>query len=608
MKWLKIIFSITIAIICLFWGKTAHAQDSFYVSTDVEYRVLDTGITHVTHAIDIENLDSEVYAPEFVIHLDNINPDNIVAFQDGTELLTRIESSENGQKIVVVFDKAVVGRGKKHTFTLEFEDSSFASRSGEVWEISIPRLGTNDDFDSYKAKLIVPKTLGAEAYVSPEPLVSNETDEEYSYEYDKNLLSKSGITAGFGGVQVFSFSLAYHLENPLKKESLVTIAIPPDTSTQRVNYSEISPEPQRIYLDIDGNWIAEYMLKPRQRVDVSVQGTVEVFSLPKPSTSTTSEALAQNLAATTYWQTENPMIQQLASELQTPRAIYDYVVATLSYDYNRVRPDIERVGAVGALRNPDAAICMEFTDFFIALARASGIPAREINGYAYTENPEIEPLSLVADVLHSWPEYWNEEEKVWVPVDPTWGKTTGGVDYFEKLDLRHVAFVIHGQDDTTPFPAGSYKLGANPQKDVYVSFGQAPPSKRNDIEVTGQMSPFIPFARGSVKVQVTNYGPRAEYNLPVKVGYKGTDIETKYIEVLPPYGIYEFETELPHSFWGTSMSNSVSVSAKQAIIDIPTNRNMQVLINVTALIVILVLIVLGFFIKIGKITLPSWKR
>ena len=94
---------------------------------------------------------------------------------------------------------------------------------------------------------------------------------------------------------------------------------------------------------------------------------------------------------------------------------------------------------------------MEFTDLFITIARSAGIPAREVNGFAYTENPDIQPLSLVNDVLHAWPEYYDSEKGVWIPVDPTWGSTTGGVDYFSKLDLRHFTFVVHGKDSTKPY-------------------------------------------------------------------------------------------------------------------------------------------------------------
>ncbi len=56
------------------------------------------------------------------------------------------------------------------------------------------------------------------------------------------------------------------------------------------------------------------------------------------------------------------------------------------------------------------------------------------------------PLSLIADVLHAWPEYYDQQQNVWVAIDPTWADTTGGIDYFSKLDLRHLTFAIQGQE------------------------------------------------------------------------------------------------------------------------------------------------------------------
>src|SRR3989344_2583826 len=115
---------------------------------------------------------------------------------------------------------------------------------------------------------------------------------------------------------------------------------------------------------------------------------------------------------------------------------------------------------------------MEFTVLFIALARAAGIPAREVNGFAYTQNEKERPLSLVKDVLHAWPEYYDSDIQTWVMVDPTWGNTTGGVDYFYTLDFDHFAFVIKGVNSSYPIPAGGYKISQDLQtKDININFG-----------------------------------------------------------------------------------------------------------------------------------------
>ena len=584
----------------------SYAQKSYDVESHCVYEITEAEGTKVTQTITIENLRSEIHAKEFRLNLNNISPKDIVATEDGQNLTIKEEPNGSQTTLVVVFDKAVVGKNNTREFQIQYTEDSFAIRSGEVWEISIPRLTDIDTFDTFTTELIVPMSIGHEAYMSPEPTYSYESDTHFVYEFDKESISKTGITAGFGEYQILSFSLSYHLENPVNKMTTTSVALPPDTSIQRVYYDDISPKPERITIDSDGNWIALFNLEPRERIDVVATGSVEIFSFPVSRMSVMPESLAANLVPSTYWQSNDPSILRIAKDLTTPQEIYDYVVATLSYDYSRVRPNIDRLGAVEALKNPEAAICMEFTDLFIALSRAAGIPAREVNGYAYSENPEIQPLSLVADVLHAWPEYWDETARVWVPVDPTWGQTTGGVDFFNKLDLRHFTFVIHGSDDTKPFPPGSYKLGSNPQKDVFVSFGQTPAKVENDIRVVSRRSSTLPFKRSQIVTTITNYGPKAEYNLSATLTGDNKTLDSQFIEVLPPFGEYSFTTSIPFNYLGSNIPETITVSVKNNDIIVTTSRNAQIIINITATLAIFVIIIIVVLAKTGRF--PSFKR
>lgn len=197
---------------------------------------------------------------------------------------------------------------------------------------------------------------------------------------------------------------------------------------------------------------------------------------------------------------------------------------------------------------------MEFTDLFIALARAAGIPAREVNGFAYTNNDKLKPLGLVADLLHSWPEYWDDGKKLWVPIDPTWEKTTGGVDFFNKTDMNHFVFVIHGQNSETPYPAGSYKLDGY-GKDIEVTFGEYKGEKATNISVDFKLPKKIlgeTSTKGSFVIK--NIGQMAIYKTPVRIiltdlalfSPKSSEL---MIDVLPPWGEKQIEIELkPASF------------------------------------------------------------
>ena len=589
------------------------AADEFATNVDTVYEVKETGETTVTTKVRLTNVFSNIYATSYSLVLDSINPTDVKAYSASGKALETSVSKENTKTFIKVkFSEPVVGKDNYNDFNLSYNESSFAVRTGEVWEVSIPRLSEPEKFSSYNLKLIVPEKIGLEAYISPNPRKKSSQNGVNVYEFTKEDISKTGIVAGFGEFQVFSFNLNYHLENPLAKSATTEITFPPDTAYQKIYYQDITPKPSKMSVDSDGNWIGEFSLGPRERIDVNAKGFVQIFSNYRPFAKPTTTSLSENLKPTKYWNTDNEQIRKIASSLNTPKDIYDYVSTHLKYDYTRVKPNLERYGAVKALDNPDSAICMEFTDLFIALARSKGIPAREINGYAYTENPQIQPLSLVNDVLHSWPEYYDTQKQVWIPVDPTWGSTTGGVDFFNKLDLRHFTFVIHGKDDSYPYPAGSYKLGSNPQKDVFVSFGSLPNDKQAKLTINANLSGWIPLISNRLNVEITNPGPTAVYDIKPVVYFDSLkkDTDTK-IDVLLPFSSYKSYVEVPFSFLGTKTPSLVKVLVLDNQVEIPTKKDEVVIYNILFIFIVSLIIVLTILFKSKKLSFDKiaklWK-
>lgn len=611
MRFRKLLLAFFISLAVLFFPTIAKADGEFASDVSVEYKFNTSGTTTIIHKVTLENLFTDIYATSYKLVLDNIEPQNTQAYQDGQRLPIADAKESTTHTLTATFPDALVGKGKIRNFAISFDNNSFAVRTGEVWEISIPRLSPDNAFRNYNVRLLVPTAFGNEAYMSPRPTASSKEDGYLSYSFNKDLVSKTGITAGFGSFQVFSFNLNYHLENPLNQSSITEIALPPDTDLQKIYYQQIEPEPTNITVDSDGNWLAQYTLLPRQRVDVQAKGSVQIFATVRPFPKPSEDSLKENLNTSAYWQVGDIKIKDLAKKLKNPRQIYDYVWQNLSYDYGRVSPNVQRLGALSALATPDKAICMEFTDLFIALSRAAGIAAREINGYAYTENPKIQPLSLVADVLHAWPEYWNSQIDAWVPVDPTWASTTGGVDFFDKLDLRHFTFVIHGKDSVKPYAPGSYKLGSNPQKDVFVSFGQLPQDRTAKPAIKAELSKSIPFASQKLTVSVKNMGPAAFYNLTPQVLFDGKLMHNGYVEVLPPFATYSMQVAIPFSFLGRQMPNTITINVERTQLEVPTNKTQFIIYNLLAIFLVLALLVILVLAKLGKIkirTIISWPK
>jgi hypothetical protein len=576
-------------------------ENNFSKDVDITYEVQDSLKTMVTYNFSLENNASDLYATTFSLSLKGINPINPQGLESGTKLEIAQEENANNHILKVSFPDKVVGKGNKRKFTITYEDRDLAVKTGEVKEISIPKVADENNFRDINVYLSVPQNWKDEAYISPKPIEKSTNSEKIIYYFDKNSLAKSGVSAAFGKFQVFKFDLTYHLNNPSNNSSVTTVAIPPDTEFQKVIYQSIDPSPSQVTVDQDGNWLAEFNLIPHARIDVRVTGSVQIFPDPLRKTILTSQDIYNNLKESRYWQTQDEKIRDLASKLKTAKDIYNYVSSKLKYDYPRVRPNAERLGAVKALENPSLAICMEYTDLFIAIARAAGIPSREVNGFAYTENPEIEPLSLVSDILHSWVEYYDFQKEVWVPIDPTWGSTTGGTDFFSKLDLRHFTFVIHGKDSSYPYPAGSYKLGNNPQKDVLVQFATLPESRVAVPRISFEKSKTYSFQAPKVKVLINNPGPVALYSQKVDINLDNQNVIKDYnIDLIPPYGSRAIQIEIPYGILGSKIPETIAVSIDKIKQVEPLPKSKIMIEN--AIIIFVAMILLGgtIYVKVKR--------
>ena len=581
--------------------KNISAESEFFIDSKVSYIFTEDGKSKVIHKNTLENVLSTLYAKSYTLQLENIDIEKVRAYDNYGDLKIDDKSDGNTKIIDINFSDTLIGKGEKRSFTIEYEVNNLADKTGKVWEIIIPKLQKESAYRNYSVEVIIPKSFGNSAYLSPTPIEVKDNNSNNTYIYSKNLLLESGISMGFGEFQVFDYALIYHLENPLNNEAETEISIPPDTAFQKVFITSIEPEPINIEIDEDGNWLAKYVLSPRERIDVTVNGAVQIFAQPKDFIKPSYDNLEKNLMPSSYWQTYDEDIKNLARSLGNPTNIYNYVTKKLVYDYERVKPNVERLGASEALDNPENAICMEYTDLFIAISRAAGIPAREINGFAYTENPEIQPISLVADVLHAWPEYWDDNRKLWIPVDPTWGSTTKGVDFFNKLDLRHFTFVIHGTDPTKPYAPGSYKLGPNPQKDVFVNFGKLPQNRESHIEIKSNQAKLIPYPGINLKITFKNSGPVALYKVKPNVYFDNKIQDVDEINYLLPFSEDSVSLVIPYSFFAINTPDEIKVTLNSSEIIIKNLKSQVIIFSLIIVFIPLVIIFLLIVINSNKL-------
>lgn len=532
------------------------ASEKFLTDYQVNYKVRPDGLTDAEMKVTLTNTASDYYyASSYKIELGFEHLSNIKASDLGGVISPQIEKTDKGYTIEFEFNRKVVGLGNKQQFNLIFVTPDIAEQVGKIWEINIPGIDDAASFNTFTVDLSVPESFGEPAFIKP-------AQKGPGYRFTKDQLVKSAISLAFGAQQQYAFTLFYHLQNrnlfPIRTE----IALPPSTNYQDVSIESIIPEPVQVRKDLDGNWLAEYELNSAQQFEVKVKGRAIIYFKPRRELLGKSD-MALYLEEKPYWEYADPEIKQLSLNLRTPQAIYNYVVSALDYDFTRVTNSSNRLGASGVLKKPKSAVCLEFTDLFIALARAAGIPAREVDGFAYTKNPRLRPLSLVQDILHAWPEYYDIEKQTWIMVDPTWGNTTNGVDYFNILDFDHFAFVKKGEDSTYPIPAGGYKLpGEEDRKDVFVWATKDEYFKTNKLNLdSGLKNRYLAGFPIEGKITIVNRGPGLSTGEKVVIKTENLRPQTQEIEVgeLLPFAKKEIKFHLEKEPFLTNKSDTITM-------------------------------------------------
>ncbi len=568
----KIVFILFVWFFCV--TPVRASDDPFDIRINSTYSLKDNGKTLSEYEISIRNITTEQFAESLDITLSDISYDSVAAYENGVKLaVSNVSASPPVYKIVFI-DK-VVGRDQVRKFTLQTEDHVSMRKAGEVWEISLPTL--LGDFTRKRVTIKADASLGELATARPEP--SQIVDNIIRFD----TIGDHSIFLVFGKFQVLDFDLGYDIQNTTNALKDIEVPVPPDTAYQRVHLQSMTPIPTNMRLDNDGNWLAQFRLSPNQKLHVEARGTVQVYESPIHFLNTPVN-LNTNTQKGSFWDTDDQLIKETAQSLPDERAVYEYVVSNLSYDFERAQTDGSRLGASNALKEPEKALCQEFSDVFVALMRAKGIPARVVNGYAITENKTLTPLSQKGDVLHAWPEYWDNKRLLWVAADPTWGKTSGD-DYFDRMDFKRIAFVMHGESDS-PAPPGSYKFDTSDAKLVSVQFGTWNQDS-NEVNVSIEETSQFPLLALSFNARVANIGATAFYNQRVTIQTEKSILSDSIIPVLLPFSQYVYPLKLRAGLLARDLPESVMVSSDESEMKLAINKSSVTLTQLPLIFLIL---------------------
>lgn len=544
-------------------------NEQFLIDYNLDYDIYESGETSVTQISTITNLQNDVIPTSFSFSAKRLEIYDVSEETNGKDTIPKIDENNDDTTISVTIKDYAIGKGRQNKITLKYKTKSIATKSGNIWNINIPKIQIPDTATLYDVKLTIPKSFGPKIYISPTPTIEKTDENNNIFYFTKDTFQSTGITAGFGGFQPINFKVRYQIENPSILPAIKEIALPSDIKEyQSVSYDKIIPKPRKMTIDTDGNLIASYFLKPKQKLEIETVGTARLYGkqinqnfggsfdeLPKKLVNNYTKEKR-------FWETSSPYVQNIAKELKNEdesvtknaKKIYDFITNNLTYDFEATNKGmVERRGANTVASQKNSWTCMEFTDIFVATARAMGIPAREINGFAFASDDTRKPISINlngGDFLHSWAEFYDSYYG-WVQIDPTWG-TTSEIDYFTKLDTNHFSFVVKGMDSENPFPAGTYRFSEN-ENLIEVALSQntfdenfEPILKINKVI---NLNP-LEIIKKNIKLRIENIGKVTAYEVGEKLIPQG---DKAYIYVKKDLEKITFK-----DFEGNEYSSSIS--------------------------------------------------
>lgn len=389
----------------------------------------------------------------------------------GRSLNYSSETTSGQNLLIKVRFPANVVFGSPYTLNLSYISYGLLIKSGAIRDMYIPAFSKDYIFENSNSKETVttkakiPQNFGEINFTAPE--VGIAVDGSFwvaEFSQDK-LIGETGWIQ-IGKTQYYSFNLkqSYQASTSIPLPfNTYRIVIPRNIKSgsidQKVFFTNISPEPSAVYKDLDGNLIAEFRVPANKSGDIIVEGYSTLDHLDDLDSSLSGNIADINtkdfqtdLASAKYWESSTIEIAQAAREIKgTETNVYKLVQKTYQYvvdkiDYSDVKKFgiNERQGALKTLRG-GAAVCMEYSDLFIALMRAMGIPARGAFGHGYSATDYTSTIDNT--INHQWAEVYVPGMNSWIPVDTTWGENgpelIGG-------DLNHFYSHVASIDPDTP--------------------------------------------------------------------------------------------------------------------------------------------------------------
>jgi len=423
----------------------------------------------------------------------------------GARLNFFTEQTDSQNLLIKVPITTSITRTENSEIFLKYNSYGLVIESGAIKDVYIPGIPEDYKFEENNVKrtiltnVKIPSTEPEVNFISPKyDFVLKGDSREISIP-EKDLLGQT-VWIQLGTKQYFSFEIKQRVPKtsgfPFALNTLF-VPVPRNVEsgpvTQQVYFTYISEDPNKVSLDKDNNLIFEFKSSSSGEKEVVIKGYAELsqngnFDITDSgSIFDIGEDMLEEIQPGKYWEVDSDLILETASEIKgeetdvyrITQKTFDYVINKIDYSFVKKYGLNERQGALATL-NGGAAVCMEYSDLFITLLRAQGIPARAAFGYGYGA---LDYLSQdERDINHQWAEVYLPKQDTWVSIDTTWG------DFGSQIlggDLNHFYSHVASKDPETPSTAEiSYfgELAEIPEREMVINI------EENLNEFTNQQS------------------------------------------------------------------------------------------------------------------------
>lgn len=431
---------------------------SFNINIDREYTLVGDEELAVVERHTVKNnsqdlLISDNNTETFQITVISPESDKLQQTLDSIELTIDGVSHEfiteiDGQYADVITSyPSQVSSGQTMVFEIKYTNYGLVESQGALVDIYAPGFAEGFSFSKgetslvYNTKVRVPKDGPETNFIVPATATKDDVDSHHVYTFPQADLVGNTIWIQLGQEQFYKFAIT---QQAVASDTTNTgyfneyrLVLPRDIVEaqieQKVYYTNIDPEPIQILEDAEGNLVGYFKIPSHESKEIKLEGYARVFNRDGEVNSSNSgavsqynpEVLGKYTAAANYWEVGAAEIMGLANQLKADKSnVYDIVESTYRHvidtiDYSEVKRFgiNERQGALKTLQG-GAAVCMEYSDLFLTLSRAQGIPARAAFGYGYDSR-----YAETEQEAHQWVQILVPGSNKWMSVDVTWGES-----------------------------------------------------------------------------------------------------------------------------------------------------------------------------------------